>query len=65
MCKQVGQHVVRHKYIVLALRFIVVANVFPIYADIAFALGDIVLCRFLISRPVPLNNTEQQPSGAN
>ena len=58
MCKQVGQHVVRHKYIVLAMRFIVVANVFPIYADIAFALGDIVICRFLISRPVPLNNTE-------
>ena len=65
MRKQVGQHVGRHKYIVGALRFIVVANVFPIYADIAFALGDIVICRFLISRPVPLNNTEQQTSGAN
>ena len=65
MRKQVGQHVGRHKYIVGALRFIVVANVFPIYADIAFALGDIVLCRFLISRPVPLNNTEQQTSGAH
>ena len=65
MRKQVGQHVGRHKYIVGALRFIVVANVFPIYADIAFALGDIVICRFLISRPVPLNNTEQQTSGAH
>ena len=45
--------------------FIVGAAAFQIYADIAFALAVIVLYAFLISRPVPLNNTEQQTSGAN
>ena len=43
----------------------IILTSFPIYADIAFAIGAVLLCTFLISRPVPPQNSEQQTSGAN
>ena len=43
----------------------IILTSFPIYADIAFAIAAVVLCTFLIRRPVPPQNSKQQTSGAN